>query len=212
MIKNMLLFIFLCVFNLTHSQSDSLLYLDYDIKPMAMEGEKNPRLIISRNLNYPNKAARNDVFGRVVISFIIKADGTITDLKVASSVHPLLDKEALRAVKLTDGCWIPGIKEGQKVDSYAECPVSFLIHNYDGQPIEYYYENGNKYYLDKDYENAIIYLEEIRKREPYNFENLHRLMDAYYYINNNEMACKYYKRFKLYNINPKLDYKIECND
>ena len=52
---------------------------------------------LSSNIKYPVVAQENGVQGRVVVSFVVERDGSITDVQVARSVDPSLDREAQRA-------------------------------------------------------------------------------------------------------------------
>lgn len=81
---------------------------------------------LSKNINYPVVAQENGVQGRVVISFVVEKDGSITDVKVARSVDPSLDKEAQRVVKSMPR-WIPGVQNGSKVRVKYHVPVSFRL-------------------------------------------------------------------------------------
>ena len=54
---------------------------------------------LSKNIKYPVVAEENGVQGRVIVTFVVERDGSITDVKVVKSVDPSLDKEAQRVVK-----------------------------------------------------------------------------------------------------------------
>ena len=51
---------------------------------------------LSSNMKYPTIAAENGVQGRVIVQFVVEKDGSVTDVHVAKSVDPSLDKEAAR--------------------------------------------------------------------------------------------------------------------
>ena len=53
---------------------------------------------IFNNLNYPELARTNSIFGQVLVAFAIETDGAISEVKIVDGVHPLLDAEALRVV------------------------------------------------------------------------------------------------------------------
>ena len=78
------------------------------------------------NMKYPVVAAENGVQGRVVVSFVVERDGSITDVKVARSVDPSLDREAVRVVKGMPH-WIPGKQNGSAVRVKYNVPVSFKL-------------------------------------------------------------------------------------
>ena len=78
------------------------------------------------NVKYPVVAQENGVQGRVVISFVVEKDGSVTDVQVAKSVDPSLDKEAQRVVKSMPH-WIPGKQNGSAVRVKYVVPVSFKL-------------------------------------------------------------------------------------
>ena len=81
---------------------------------------------LSENFRYPVVAQENGVQGRVVVSFVVERDGSITDVKVVRSVDPSLDKEAARVVKSMPR-WIPGKQNGQAVRVKYNVPVAFRL-------------------------------------------------------------------------------------
>ena len=81
---------------------------------------------LKSNVKYPVVAAENGVQGRVVISFVVEKDGSVTDVQVAKSVDPSLDKEAQRVVKSMPH-WIPGKQNGSAVRVKYVVPVSFKL-------------------------------------------------------------------------------------
>ncbi|MDE6397666.1 MAG: energy transducer TonB [Muribaculaceae bacterium] len=63
-------------------------------------GDKALFKFLSENIIYPQEAAEVGAKGRVVVKIRVENDGTISDIKVARSVHPALDKEAIRVVSI----------------------------------------------------------------------------------------------------------------
>ena len=55
---------------------------------------------ITDNLKYPYSAQNQKIKGRVVITFIVNRDGTTSELKVSKSAHPILDREAMRVMRM----------------------------------------------------------------------------------------------------------------
>ena len=78
------------------------------------------------NTKYPVVAQENGVQGRVIISFVVERDGSISDVKVARSVDPSLDREAQRVVKSMPR-WTPGKQNGQTVRVKYTVPVVFRL-------------------------------------------------------------------------------------
>lgn len=81
---------------------------------------------LSTNIKYPVVAQENGVQGRVVVSFVVERDGSITDVQVARSVDPSLDREAQRVVRSMPR-WIPGKQNGQAVRVKYNVPVAFRL-------------------------------------------------------------------------------------
>ena len=77
---------------------------------------------IKNNLHYPNE----DIcaHGRVVVTFYVETDGSITDVEVIRGVDPLLDNEAVRVVKSMPK-WIPGTQDGKPVRVKYTIPFTF---------------------------------------------------------------------------------------
>lgn len=81
---------------------------------------------LSQNIKYPVIAAENGVQGRVIVQFVVEKDGSVTDVHVAKSVDPSLDKEATRVVKAMPK-WNPGKQNGSAVRVKYTVPVSFKL-------------------------------------------------------------------------------------
>lgn len=79
---------------------------------------------LANNIKYPVVAQENGVQGRVVVSFVVERDGSITDVQVVRSVDPSLDHEAQRVVRSMPK-WIPGKQNGKAVRVKYNVPVSF---------------------------------------------------------------------------------------
>ena len=82
---------------------------------------------LSQNIKYPVIAEENGIQGRVIVQFVVGKDGHISDVRVAKSVDPSLDKEAVRVVKGMPK-WIPGKQNGQAVTVRYTLPVTFRLN------------------------------------------------------------------------------------
>ena len=82
---------------------------------------------LSQNIKYPVIAEENGIQGRVIVQFVVGKDGHISDVRVAKSVDPSLDKEAVRVVKGMPR-WIPGKQNGQAVTVRYTLPVTFRLN------------------------------------------------------------------------------------
>ncbi len=94
--------------------------------PMFPGGQGELLKWLSSNVKYPVVAQENGVQGRVVVSFVVERDGSITDVKVVRSVDPSLDKEAVRVVSSMPK-WTPGKQNGSAVRVKYNVPVAFRL-------------------------------------------------------------------------------------
>ena len=81
---------------------------------------------LGKNIKYPPQAMENEIQGRVIVTFVIMKDGSITNAEVVRGVDPLLDKEALRVVNLMPK-WKPGKQRGKAVNVKYTIPVTFRL-------------------------------------------------------------------------------------
>lgn len=81
---------------------------------------------LSRNVKYPAVAHANGTQGRVIVSFVVKKDGSISDIKTVRNVDPYLDKEAERVIAAMPN-WKPGKQRGQAVNVRFTVPVMFKL-------------------------------------------------------------------------------------
>ena len=101
----------------------------YDVAEQMPQFPGGPQALfeyISRNIKYPVVAEENCIQGRVIVTFVVERDGSITDVKVAKSVDPSLDKEAQRVVRSMPN-WIPGKQNGSAVRVKYTVPVTFSL-------------------------------------------------------------------------------------
>ena len=81
---------------------------------------------LTKNLKYPVAAQKSKIQGTVVVSFIVNKDGSVANIKVSTSVDPLLDNEALRVMKMMPK-WKPGIDKGKVCRTMIAIPVVFQL-------------------------------------------------------------------------------------
>ena len=81
---------------------------------------------LARNIRYPSDAVRNDVEGKVVITFTVSEKGMIRDPQVTQRVGSGTDEEALRVV-LNMPSWKPGQQNGRAVAMEYVLPIEFKL-------------------------------------------------------------------------------------
>ena len=81
---------------------------------------------LSSNIKYPKDAMEAKVQGRVVASFVVEKDGSVTNVKIVKSVIPSLDEEAMRVINAMPK-WVPGMQKGKAVRVKYTIPISFRM-------------------------------------------------------------------------------------
>jgi TonB family protein len=104
-------------------------YTNDTMMPAQFKGgpEKLYRFL-GENINYPSDASSARTTGRVIVSFTITEDGSLTDYKIEKSVLKSLDQEALRVIKKSSGLWEPATFRGQKTKVRYTLPINFDIN------------------------------------------------------------------------------------
>lgn len=81
---------------------------------------------LSENIHYPDSTGETCVQGRVVVSFVVERDGSITEAKVVKSLLPAFDAVALRVVSGMPK-WVPGKRNGESIRMKFAVPIVFKV-------------------------------------------------------------------------------------
>ena len=81
---------------------------------------------VNERLQYPEIAKENGIQGRVLLQFVVGADGSVSNVKVVRGVDPSLDKEAVRVVQSSPK-WSPGKQRDRAVKVTYTFPVIFQL-------------------------------------------------------------------------------------
>lgn len=130
---------------------------------------------LGNNFHYPQEAMDAEIQGKVIVKFVVKADGSIGNVTVVKSVHPALDAEAVRLVQLMPK-WTPGKHDGKSVNVWYTLPVVFKLQ-------------------DTPTDDPTI-----SERDQADFDNFLRLGDEALAVGNTNHAYQYYK--ECFNIKP----------
>lgn len=85
-----------------------------------------------KNINYPKEAKEKGIQGRVVIGFVIEADGTVGESAIVKEIGGGCGAEALRVINLMNTLhekWIPGKQRGNAVAVQYNIPMAFKLEN-----------------------------------------------------------------------------------
>jgi len=110
----------------SHSDSNSKVYGAVDEMPQFPGGPSALIEYLSRAVRYPAAAEANGIQGRVMCSFVVEPNGSISNVKVIKGVDPSLDKEAIRVISSMPK-WIPGMLNGTPVRVNYSAPVTFRL-------------------------------------------------------------------------------------
>jgi TonB family protein len=94
--------------------------------PMYPGGEGELLKFIAENTKYPEAAKADTIQGKVIVRFIVNTEGNTEGITVLKGVHPLLDAEAVRVVKLLSG-FKPGMQGGKAVNVWYMVPINFTL-------------------------------------------------------------------------------------
>ena len=94
--------------------------------PQFPGGQEALMKFLAQNLKYPEEARKAAIQGRVIASFVVRKDGSLTDIEVVRGVNPSLDDEAVRVIKSMPK-WEPGKQRGQAVSVKYTVPVTFRL-------------------------------------------------------------------------------------
>lgn len=108
-----------------NSKEDPIFTVVEDM-PSFPGGEQALMQYLAKNIKYPVIAQENGIEGRVIVAYIVGADGKITSPEIVRGVDPALDKEALRIVENMP-VWKPGKQRGKAVAVRYVLPITFRL-------------------------------------------------------------------------------------
>jgi len=97
-----------------------------DVMPEPVGGVNAWSKFLNKNLHFPPAAQEEGISGRVILSFIIEKDGTLSNIAVDRPAGHGFDEEALRVLKLAKA-WKPGQQNGQPVRVRYSIPINFQL-------------------------------------------------------------------------------------
>lgn len=110
----------------TQKLADNKIYDVVEEMPQFPGGPSAMFEYLSKSIHYPKEAEEKGILGRVIVTFVVEPDGSISNVKVSKSVDPLLNKEAVRVVESMPH-WIPGKQNGNAVRVKYTTPVTFKL-------------------------------------------------------------------------------------
>lgn len=122
----MLVLLFSFMTSTAQTKKNDMVFDVVEVMPQFPGGQIAMLQYLMKNIKYPEQAVKEGIQGRVTVRFIVEKDGSISDVKPVLSVHPLLNKEAVRVVKSMPK-WSPGKHNGKPVRVRFNLPVMFKL-------------------------------------------------------------------------------------
>lgn len=108
--------------------SDGVPFSMVEVKPTFRGGDANEfSRWVNQNLRYPETAIAAGIEGRIILTFSIDPDGSMTDIRILRGVHPDLDAEALRVMNSCTERWTPGMQQETPVKVTFTFPIIFQL-------------------------------------------------------------------------------------
>lgn len=123
----MLVLLFSFMTSTAQTKKNNMVFDVVEVMPQFPGGQIAMLKYIMENMKYPEQAMKEGIQGRVAVRFIVEKDGSISDVKPILSVHPLLNKEAVRVVESMPK-WTPGKQNGKPVRVRFNVPVMFKLN------------------------------------------------------------------------------------
>jgi TonB family protein len=101
-------------------------YRVVDVMPEFPGGDTALLKYIADSTHYPKDAKTQAIQGKVIVRFMIKANGSVSEVSVLKGVSPSLDEESIRVVK-TLPKFTPGKLNGKAVPVWYMIPISFTL-------------------------------------------------------------------------------------
>jgi len=114
------------VANAQGSKPDTTIYNDAETPAQFPGGISELYKFIGANLQYPDLAKSLNIQGRVLMSFVVEKDGSLSNFTVLRGPLPEVNAEALRVMKLSPK-WSPGKQGGEVVRQLYSIPINFTL-------------------------------------------------------------------------------------
>ncbi len=113
--------------NMQTQQSATKAYEVVEVMPKFKGGESAMMEFLMMNMKYPQTAVKAKQQGRAIVGFVVRKDGTVSDVHITKSAgHAVLDEEAMRVVKSMPA-WEPGKQKGKPVNVKYNVPITFRL-------------------------------------------------------------------------------------
>ena len=81
---------------------------------------------VQKRTNYPQPAIDRKIRGKVILTFIVEKDGSVSNVTIVKGIDPLLDDEAVKAISESPK-WTPGMQRGEPARVRYIIPLNFMF-------------------------------------------------------------------------------------
>jgi len=133
-------------------------FVNVDESPEFDNGLTSFSAFLGRNIYYPETEQENNIQGKVLTTFIVEKDGTLSHIHISSTPSVGLAEESLRVLRLSPK-WNPGTNGGKPVRVKYTMPINFTLGQQDRLALKEIKE-GNATYVNAPSGKAYVHLEQ----------------------------------------------------
>lgn len=110
----------------TVPKNDSRVFSQVEHSPEFPGGLTMFSHYLETNIHYPAADKESGTEGRAIVTFIVEADGTLSNIKAVRGPSETLKSEAVRVLSKSPK-WVPGVQNGHAVRVSYTVPIQFTI-------------------------------------------------------------------------------------
>src|SRR5690606_41239011 len=112
----------------TESFGNDHIFEAVEVAPQPPGGMPAFLKYVGDNYRYPAQAEAQGVSGRVILTFVVETDGSLTDIKIVRDLKYGTGEEAVRVLQRAQK-WSPGIQNGRPVRVQYTLPIVLNLAN-----------------------------------------------------------------------------------
>jgi periplasmic protein TonB len=101
-------------------------YQKVDVMPEFPGGDMALLKFIADSVRYPKIDKDHAIQGKVIIRFMVKEDGSVSDVSILNGISPTIDAESIRVVKMLPK-FTAGLLKGKKVPVWYVVPITYKL-------------------------------------------------------------------------------------
>ncbi|MFC2111539.1 energy transducer TonB [Bacteroidota bacterium] len=110
----------------SQEESEDTIVTIVEVAPKFPGGETARINFLKQNIEYPELAREQGIQGTVYVTFVIRNDGSLSDIGILRGIGGGCDEEVIRVIKLMPK-WEPGYQRGKAVNVQFNMPMKFTL-------------------------------------------------------------------------------------